>query len=102
MPERRGALRGANRRKQELLLALLRSIREERGFHQTDVAHALGRPQSFVSKYESGSRRLDLLELKDVCDAIGTSIGDFVGRFEAALDGSANRKPTLRGKKPHP
>jgi|SRR5579863_1255191 transcriptional regulator with XRE-family HTH domain len=84
--ERRGPLRSADRRRQELLLSLLRAVREERGLHQTDVADALDRPQSFVSKYESGARRLDLLELKNVCDAIGIELMDFVRRFEAAFD----------------
>jgi transcriptional regulator with XRE-family HTH domain len=83
--DRRGPLRGANRHEQELLLSLLRAVREEKGLHQTDVAYALGHPQSFVSKYEAGARRLDLLELKDVCDAVGVELTDFVRRFEAAL-----------------
>jgi transcriptional regulator with XRE-family HTH domain len=86
MTERRGPLRGADRRRQELLLVLLRAVREEKGFHQTDIANALGHPQSFVSKYESGARRLDLLELKDVCDAVGVDLADFVNRFEKALN----------------
>jgi hypothetical protein len=34
------------------------------GFTQAEVAEQLGRPQSFVSKYEAGQRRLDLVELK--------------------------------------
>jgi transcriptional regulator with XRE-family HTH domain len=46
------------------------------------LAKKLGKPQSFVSKYESGARRLDLLELRDVCRAMGISVGDFVRRFE--------------------
>jgi transcriptional regulator with XRE-family HTH domain len=93
---RRGPLRGANRRKQELLLSLFRAVREEKGLHQTDVAGALGRPQSFVSKYEAGARRLDLLELKDVCDAVGIELTEFVRRFEAALDGSSEAKRNAR------
>jgi transcriptional regulator with XRE-family HTH domain len=90
--DRRGPLLGANRHKQELLLSLLRAVREEKGLHQTDVSIALGHPQSFVSKYESGARRLDLLELKDVCDAIGVELEAFVRRFEAALAGSPEEK----------
>ena len=68
------------------MLSLLRTVREEKGLHQTDIADALGRPQSFVSKYEAGGRRLDLLELKDVCDAVGIELTDFVHRFEALLE----------------
>ena len=38
---------------------------------QEDVAKKLKRPQSFVSKYESGERRLDVIEMMEVCDALG-------------------------------
>jgi transcriptional regulator with XRE-family HTH domain len=92
MTERRGPLRGADRRRQEVLLALLRAVREEKGFHQTDIANALGHPQSFVSKYESGARRLDLLELKDVCDAVGVDLADFINRFQDALNETEESK----------
>jgi len=64
------------------LLELLRQVRIEAGLRQVDLARKLRRPQSFVSKYESGERRLDLLELSQVCKALGTSLGDFVKRFE--------------------
>jgi transcriptional regulator with XRE-family HTH domain len=37
---------------------------------QADVAGRLGRPQSFVSKYESGERRLDVVEFLVVCAAV--------------------------------
>lgn len=96
---RRGPLRGANRRKQELLLSLFRAAREEKGLHQTDVADALGRPQSFVSKYEAGARRLDLLELKEICDAIGVELTEFVRRFETALEATSAGKRNARGRR---
>jgi len=66
----------------EKLTALLRSIRSEAGLTQSDVAGKLELPQSFVSKYESGERRLDLVELSRICKALGISLGDFVRRFE--------------------
>ena len=69
-------------RPQEQLRSLLRSIRTGAGLTQTDVARRLKQPQSFVSKYESGARRLDLLELRDVCRAMGVSVAAFVRRFE--------------------
>lgn len=70
---------------QEQLLCLLRQARSEAGFTQTELATALRLPQSFVSKYESGERRLDILELKHVCDALGLSLAEFVRRLETAL-----------------
>ncbi len=70
---------------QEQLQALLRSIRYEAGLRQSDLAKRLGRPQSFVSKYESGERRLELIELRQVCQAIDISLEGFVRRFEESL-----------------
>ena len=70
--------------KQKVFLALLRQVREEAGLRQIDVAERLDQPQSFVSKYESGERRLDLLELELVCEACETNISHFVERYEAS------------------
>jgi transcriptional regulator with XRE-family HTH domain len=69
-------------RRRRVLLALLRQVRLDAGLRQTDVAKKLGKPQSFVSNYESGERRLDLLELQAVCEVVGIKVGDFVRRFE--------------------
>jgi hypothetical protein len=38
---------------------------------QTDLTRKLGRPQSFVSKFETGERRLDAIEFLDVARALG-------------------------------
>lgn len=70
---------------QELLTSLLRSLRQESGLRQVELAERIGRPQSFVSKYEIGERRLDLIELRAICGALGTSLSEFVHRFESRL-----------------
>jgi len=70
--------------KNKVLLRLLRQVRREAGLRQVDLAQRLGQPQSFVSKYESGERRLDLLEVDAVCKAVGISVVEFVRRFERA------------------
>lgn len=64
---------------------LLRELRRERGLNQRQMAELLGMPQSFVSKYETGERRLDILELRAVCGVLGISLHDFVDRLEARL-----------------
>ena len=66
----------------ERLCNLLREIREDAGLRQVDMAKKLRRPQSFISKYETGERRLDLVELRRVCRALGIPLVDFVKRFE--------------------
>lgn len=71
-------------RRQHVLQRLLRAIRMEAGLRQVDLAAQLGQPQSFVSKYESGERRLDLLELEQVCICCGVTLVDFVARLDSA------------------
>jgi transcriptional regulator with XRE-family HTH domain len=70
---------------QKKLQRLLRQVRRGAGLRQEDLAKMLGKPQSFVSKYESGERRLDLLELRQICLAVGVSLADFVKRLEESL-----------------
>jgi len=67
-------------------LSLLRQVRQEAGLTQAKLAGLLGKPQSFVSKYESGERRLDVLELREICVAAGISLESFIIRLEGSLD----------------
>lgn len=71
--------------KQKALLKLLRQVRTDGALRQEDVADKLSKPQSFVSKYESGERRLDILELIEVCGALNIRPIEFVRRLERAL-----------------
>jgi ribosome-binding protein aMBF1 (putative translation factor) len=64
---------------------MLRILREEAGLRQSDVADELERPQSYVSKYERGEQRLDILELRDVLIALGTDLKEFSVRLERRL-----------------
>ena len=47
-------------------------FRMRAGLRQQDVAAALGKPQSFVSSYEAGQRRIDILELARIAEALST------------------------------
>ena len=64
------------------LLDLLKAIRLDAGLRQEDLAAKLRKPQSFVSKYETGERRLDLLEVRRICAACGLKLTEFVRRLE--------------------
>lgn len=68
-----------------VLLRLIREFRIEAGLTQVQFAQALGRPQSFASDIERGLRRLDLVQLRDICKALNISLVDFVQRFENQL-----------------
>jgi transcriptional regulator with XRE-family HTH domain len=69
--------------RQEQLTGTLRRLRVQAGLSQVEVARRLGVPQSFVSKYENGERRLDLIELEQVARALGTTLGLLVAAFES-------------------
>ncbi|MDT9136299.1 helix-turn-helix transcriptional regulator, partial [Escherichia coli] len=52
------------------LSSALISARHESNLTQIDLAKKLRRPQSFVSKYERGERRLDVIEFIEVAEAL--------------------------------
>ena len=70
---------------QQKLQDLLRQIRVEAGLRQVDLAEKLGEPQSFVSKYEIGERRLDILEIRAICEAVGITLEEFAQKLEESL-----------------
>lgn len=67
--------------KKRHLAALIRQVRIEARITQDQVADRIGQTQSYVSKYENGEQRLDLIELESVCDAVGVSLPEFVRRY---------------------
>lgn len=69
----------------KVLQALLRDRRVAAGLRQSELAAKLDVPQSFVSKYEVGERRLDILELRAVCAALGLPLSEFVEELERRL-----------------
>ena len=56
---------------QQLLRELLIAARDKAGLTQQKLAKRLGKPQSFVAKYEGGERRLDVIEFVVIARAIG-------------------------------
>lgn len=58
----------------------LRAARELAGLSQAQTARRLGRPQSFVSKCESGERRVDVVELRTFAGIYGVGLSFFFGR----------------------
>ncbi len=67
--------------KKTVLTYLLRQIRLEANLTQVQVAQMIGQKQSYVSKYESGEQRLDLIELEAICNATGVTLTDFIRRY---------------------
>jgi transcriptional regulator with XRE-family HTH domain len=60
---------------------LLKAGRKEAGLTQAEVAKRLRRPQSYVSKYERGDRRLDVVEFLEVARAVGFDPREFLRKL---------------------
>lgn len=67
------------------LIGVLRDMRLEAGLTQAELAARVNKDQAYVSRYESGQRRLDVLEVREICQAIGSTLEEFVKRLEKAL-----------------
>lgn len=48
----------------------LATLRKRAGVTQQDLAKRLDKPQSFISAYENGQRRIDLLEFMRIAEAL--------------------------------
>jgi transcriptional regulator with XRE-family HTH domain len=66
----------------ESLQKALVEARQSKGLTQTEIATRLGKPQSFVSKYESGERRLDVVEFLEVCQALSVKPNSILNKID--------------------
>jgi transcriptional regulator with XRE-family HTH domain len=71
--------------RQDFLQESLRELRKESQQTQVQLAKKLGRPQTYVSKYELGERRLDLFEINDICNACDSTLAEFIAKIEPQL-----------------
>lgn len=73
------------RHEHAVLLSLLKKHRNEAGLTQVQCSKALGRPQSFMSDVESGTRRLDIVQLRDLCKVLGITLPELTTELEGIL-----------------
>lgn len=63
----------------------LEEARKKAGVTQQELAHRLGKPQSFVSSYETGQRRVDVLEMIVIVAALeADAAAVFAAIFQSA------------------
>ena len=68
-----------------ILGEVLARARERAGVKPADLAARLGMPASYLSKIENGTRRLDVVELIRIAEAMGTDPSEIVRQVTAAL-----------------
>jgi len=69
-----------------IMISKLREIREGKGIKQSELAILIGVDQTFISKIENRERRLDLIELRKICEALELSLIDFIKDFEETVE----------------
>jgi ribosome-binding protein aMBF1 (putative translation factor) len=74
---------GGRERPADRLRRRLCEARRARGLRQTDLADRLGRPQSFVSNYERGERRLEVSEFIAIAKVLGVDAAAVVAELAA-------------------
>lgn len=70
---------------------LLVLAREKSQLTQVEVADRIGKPQSYVSKYERGERRLDFTEFMALAEVLSIDAADFIRQYRAATSGKKPR-----------
>ena len=68
-----------------ILGEVLARIRERAGLKQGDVAARLGLPASYLSKVESGTRRLDVIEFVRLIEVMNLDAAEAISELRAAL-----------------
>ena len=76
------------------LIELLVAVRQRSGVRQQALAKKLGRPQSFIAKYEGGERRIDVIEFIAIARALGTDPLKLFKDFLADKPARSARKPS--------
>ncbi len=69
-----------------IFLDCLRSARRAAGLTQVELGELLRTDQSYISKYERGERRIDVVELRAICMALKIELAGFIKDFEARLN----------------
>lgn len=69
----------------QIFRTLLINARTDAGLTQVNIAEKLNKPQSYVSKYERGERRLDFPEFIELAEIMGIDIAKFVDAYKASI-----------------
>ena len=77
----------------QLFLRHLRAARQAAGLTQEEVARRLNKPQSYVSKCQSGERRMDMVEIRAFCQAIEKPLAEFAAEFDLAAAALGKEAP---------
>lgn len=73
-----------------VFIECLKECRIQSKMTQQELASNLGCSQAYISKYEQGQKRLDIIEVRNICRCLGTSLPEIVQLFEERLKKEGN------------
>ncbi len=73
-------------KKYHIVISLLRELREQKQLTQKGLADIIGSDQTFISKIEIGERRVDIIELRYICEALEIELVEFVKQVEVKIN----------------
>lgn len=78
-------MKSVNNPNQLIFQNMIREARLNAGLTQAKLSDKLGKPQSYIAKYETGERRLDVIELLNILAVIGQNPTEFISRLQMAI-----------------
>jgi len=75
-----------------IFLQYLRQARKRAGLTQQHIAEKLETTQSVISKCERGERRIDVVELREFCKAMGVPLREFIESLESIIESGGQSK----------
>ncbi len=83
-------MKSIHKKDYQRLIELLRTKRIERCFTQQQLASSLGVGQGVISKIETHERRIDIIELREICKSLGISFLEFICELDRILQTEEN------------
>ena len=77
----------------QLLIDQIYQLRLSANLKQSELANKFKVQQSFISKIESGERRIDIIELRGICFALNSNLTEFVQKLESKINESKSKIP---------
>lgn len=80
-----------HRAEYDAVRTLLRDFRLAAGVKQSQLSEALGKPQPYISAIETGQRRVDIIEIRDICGVLDVTLPNFVDALERLIRSPAKK-----------
>lgn len=68
------------------MIQRLKEKRKAAGLTMREVGTAIGRPHTYIQKWESGDRQINPIDLRDLCTALGISFLDFLKEIDEEIE----------------